>query len=139
MSSSKIRYVYSDSPALQNGYGVPNHIEPLGSIYVDNNDGVVYVNKDGLNYWERFINNNDDSMVIGTISATSLNTVDYIVFNTGTTSLLSNSTGVTQSSGFTILSNLSTLNAANDAGAAVLGVLLYGLYRSGNVVRIRIT
>lgn len=34
MSSSKIRYVYSDSPALQNGYGVPNHIEPLGSIYV---------------------------------------------------------------------------------------------------------
>jgi hypothetical protein len=55
-----------------------------------------------------------------------------------TNSFVSNSTGVTQSSGFTILSNLSTLNAANDAGAAGLGVPLYGLYRNGNVIQIRI-
>jgi hypothetical protein len=51
MASTKIRYVYSDSPALQNGYGVPDHIEPKGSIYVDYNDGIVYVNKDGLVDW----------------------------------------------------------------------------------------
>jgi hypothetical protein len=41
-------------------------------------------------------------------------------------------------SGFTILSNLSTLNAVDDSGAAGLGVPLYGLYRNGNVVQIRI-
>lgn len=64
----------------------------------------------------------------GDISGTTLQTNSFV----------SNSTGVTQSSGFTILSNLSTLNAANDAGAAGLGVPLYGLYRNGNVVQIRL-
>ena len=53
MSSNKIRYVFYDSPALQNGFGVPDHIGPLGSLYVDYNDGVLYVNKNGITNWTK--------------------------------------------------------------------------------------
>lgn len=55
-----------------------------------------------------------------------------------TNSFTANNTGMTQSIGYTILSNLSTLNAVNDAAAAALGVPLYGLYRNGNAVQIRL-
>ena len=43
-----------------------------------------------------------------------------------------------QINGFTVLSNLSGLTASNDSAAAALGVPLWGLYRNGNVVQIRI-
>ena len=55
MSSSKIRYVFYDSPALQNGLGVPDHIGPLGSLYVDYNDGTLYINKDGISLWNEIL------------------------------------------------------------------------------------
>jgi len=42
-----------------------------------------------------------------------------------------------QSNGATVLANLSTLNAANDTAAAALGVPMFGLYRNGNTVQIR--
>ena len=124
ISSYQIGTIY-----YQSGYGYPTHIATIGCTYIDVNTGTMYINKDGLDDWEEFVNNNDASLVIGTFSATTIQT-NYF---------LSNSTGLTQSGGFTILSNLSTLNAVDDAGAAGLGVPLYGLYRNGNVVQIRIT
>ena len=78
MSSTKIRYVFSDSPALQNGLGAPNHIAPLGSIYVDYNDGVVYVNKDGLVDWSPMVDSS--STVTGyhaTTGITSSQTISW--------------------------------------------------------------
>ena len=45
---------------------------------------------------------------------------------------------LTVGTGFTILTKLSTLNAVDDAAAAALGVPLYGLYRNGNAVQIRL-
>ena len=69
MSSSKIRYVFSDSPALQNGLGTPDHIGPLGSIYVDYNEGIAYINKNGISLWNQILDN----------------PVDYIHFNSGLT------------------------------------------------------
>jgi hypothetical protein len=55
-----------------------------------------------------------------------------------TGSLGVNSTQTLQS--FTILSNVGqNLNFANDAAAAIGGVPLYGLYRNGNFIMIRLT
>ena len=54
-------------------------------------------------------------------------------------SLLVSSGNIDQTSGMTILANLYTLNAANDAAAALLGVPLYGLYRNGNIIQIRMS
>ena len=262
MSSSHIKYLYYDSTAYQYGYGIPNHIAPIGSVYVDNITATLYINKNGIadwislldssysftggtttfsggtvigatiftngltantisattylglpaNYWtisgSNIINTNASGAVITYNSASNgyyYNTAFKTQFinggvltdgftiqnggnafgqyiygvwfnvvaggglqdNTGTVkfytpdgnywlsnkpiygtiisantiqtpSFTVNSTGITQSNGFTILSNLSTLNAVNDAAAAALGVPLYGLYRNGNVVQIRI-
>lgn len=118
--SFNIRSFEIGSIFYQSGKGYPTHIATKGCTYIDIDTAIEYINKDGLVGWEPFMS--------GDISGTTIQT----------NSFLSNSTGVTQSSGFTILSNLSTLNAANDAGAAGLGVPLYGLYRNGNVVQIRI-
>jgi len=42
-----------------------------------------------------------------------------------------------QTNGYTVLENLSGLNTTTDFTAAALGVPLYGLYRTGNVLRVR--
>ena len=47
---------------FQSGSGVPSHLSPLGSVYVDNLTGIEYINKDGLNTWS-FIY--DSTMSIG--------------------------------------------------------------------------
>ena len=96
MSSSKIKYVFFDSPALQNGYGVPDHIAPLGSIYVDYNDGIVYVNKDGLALWVELLDSSNiftggtvngasyftNGLTASTISATTYLNLPFIPTNT---------------------------------------------------------
>lgn len=84
--SFNIRSFEIGSIFYQSGKGYPTHIATKGCTYIDIETAIEYINKDGLVHWERFVNNNDASLVIGTLSATSLNTVDYIVFNTGTTS-----------------------------------------------------
>lgn len=84
--SFNIRSFDIGSIFYQSGNGYPTHIATKGCTYIDIDTAIEYINKDGLVHWERFVNNNDSSVVIGTISATSINTVDYIVFNTGTTS-----------------------------------------------------
>ena len=58
--------------------------------------------------------------------------------NTISTSGVTMNSDLTVGTGFTILTKLSTLNAVDDAAAAVLGVPLYGLYRNGNAVQIRL-
>ena len=64
-------------------------------------------------------------------------------FTGGTVSGATNFTGgltanTISTSGFTILTKLSTLNAVDDTAAAALGVPLYGLYRNNNAVQIRL-
>lgn len=116
MSSSKIRYVFSDSPALQNGLGVPNHIGPLGSLYVDYNDGILYVNKDGISSWNEIL---DSTSVLtggtttftgGTVSGPtyftnglSANTISATTYYNLPTDITL--TGGTYGSGTTILNN----------------------------------
>ena len=39
---------------FQSGKGIPTHISPLGSVYIDNTTGVQYINKDGLAGWAFF-------------------------------------------------------------------------------------
>lgn len=84
--SFNIRSFEIGSIFYQSGKGYPTHIATKGCTYIDIDTAIEYINKDGLVHWEPFVNNNDASLVIGTLSATSINTVDYIVFNTGTTS-----------------------------------------------------
>ena len=118
-----------DGFTIQNGgnafgqyiYGVWFNVVAGGGLQ-DNTGTIKFYTPDG-NYWL------SNKPIYGTII--SANTIQ-------TPSFTANSTGITQSNGFTILSNLSTLNAVNDAAAAALGVPLYGLYRNGNVVQIRI-
>ena len=47
---------------FQSGSGIPNHLSPLGSVYVDNLTGIEYINKDGLNGWAFLY---DSTMPIG--------------------------------------------------------------------------
>lgn len=138
----------------QSGYGYPTHTATRGCTYIDVNTAIEYINKDGIVDWVPFLDSSS-TVTGGTSGSTSTFTGGTVTgptyFINGltattisattiqTNSFVSNSTGLTQSSGFTILSNLSTLNAVNDAAASALGVPLYGLYRNGNVVQIRIT
>jgi hypothetical protein len=36
---------------FQSGSGIPNHLSPRGSVYIDNLTGTEYINKDGYNTW----------------------------------------------------------------------------------------
>jgi len=58
--------------------------------------------------------------------------------NLYTDALIVSNGNLNQINGFTVLSNLSGVTATNDASAAALGVPLWGLYRNGNIVQIRI-
>ncbi len=79
----------------QSGNGFPTHVSPKGSEYCDLNTAIVYINKDGVNTWVQEIDSTGgvingptiftNGLTANTISATSINQVDYIDFNTGAT------------------------------------------------------
>ena len=73
----------------------------------------------------------------GTVSGAT-NFTGGLTANTISTSGVTMNNDLTVGTGFTILTKLSTLNAVDDAAAAALGVPLYGLYRNGNAVQIRL-
>jgi hypothetical protein len=73
----------------------------------------------------------------GTVSGAT-NFTGGLTSNTISTSGVTMNNDLTVGTGFTILTKLSTLNAVDDTAAAALGVPLYGLYRNGNVVQIRL-
>ena len=73
----------------------------------------------------------------GTVSGAT-NFTGGLTANTISTSGVTMNSDLTVGTGFTILTKLSTLNAVDDAAAAALGVPLYGLYRNGNAVQIRL-
>ena len=69
----------------------------------------------------------------GNFSLTNINTVVY------PDSLKTEDGNFRQGvNGFTILENLQSLNAVDDAAAAALNVPTYGVYRTGNILRLRI-
>ena len=73
----------------------------------------------------------------GTVSGAT-NFTGGLTANTISTSGVTMNNDLTVGTGFTILTKLSTLNAVDDTAAAALGVPLYGLYRNGNAVQIRL-
>lgn len=94
---------YELSPIfIQAGYGIPDHFSTIGSEYTDLYTALKYVNKNGLDYWvELGSGSGGGSFTGGTISGSTIFTggltantlsvghispVDYIVFNTATTS-----------------------------------------------------
>jgi len=74
-----------------------------------------------------FFNDNGNARFNGDLSANTISTSGVTMNN-----------DLTVGTGFTILTKLSTLNAVDDTAAAALGVPLYGLYRNGNAVQIRL-
>ena len=141
MSSSKIRYVFSDSPALQNGLGVPNHIGPLGSLYVDYNDGILYVNKDGISSWNEILDSTSvltggtttftggtvsgptyftNGLSANTISATTYYNLPTDItltggtYGSGTTILNNNTGGTFNITGYTYIPHLEYNNSKNN-------------------------
>jgi hypothetical protein len=79
----------------------------------------------------------DGSFTGGTVSGAT-NFTGGLTANTISTSGVTMDNNLTVGTGFTILTKLSTLNAVDDTAAAALGVPLYGLYRNGNAVQIRL-
>ena len=70
----------------QSGSGIPSHLSPLGSVYVDNTTGTAYINKDGLTNWAYFYDSTTSitgsttyvTGGIGISAVTSGNTVEII-------------------------------------------------------------
>jgi hypothetical protein len=103
-----IREDNGNSGLFQSGYGVPTHLSPKGTLFVEKNSANVYINKNNLAYWVELLDSTNanitgdylplsggtvygptsftNGLTANTISATSINKVNYIVFNTGTTS-----------------------------------------------------
>lgn len=52
MSSTNNKTVLLGDINHQSGYGIPNHISPKGSIYIDLDTATEYINKDGLVDWQ---------------------------------------------------------------------------------------
>jgi len=65
---------------FQSGSGIPNHLSPIGSVYVDNLTGIEYINKDGINTWAFLY---DSSMSIGGGGSSSGGTVTGATIFTG--------------------------------------------------------
>ena len=70
----------------------------------------------------------------GHFSNFSLTTINTVVYPD---TIKSEDGNIRQTNGFSILENLTSVDAVSDAAAAALNVPLYGLYRTGNIVRVR--
>lgn len=71
----------------------------------------------------------------GHFSNLSLTTINTLVYPD---SIKSEDGNIRQTNGFSILENLTSVDAASDAAAAALNVPLYGLYRTGTIVKVRV-
>jgi len=58
MASTNIRSVSVGSVLIQSGNGVPTHISTKGSIYVDMDTAIQYINKNGISTWAEEIDSN---------------------------------------------------------------------------------
>jgi len=67
---------------FQSGSGVPNHLSPRGSVYIDNLTGTEYINKDGYNTWA-FLYDSTMSISGGTSSGGTI-TGAYLPLSGGT-------------------------------------------------------
>ena len=73
MASINIRTTSVGDVTIQSGNGTPNHIATKGSVYIDMNTAIQYINKDGIASWVEIL---DSSNVAG----------DYLPLSGGTVS-----------------------------------------------------
>lgn len=71
MASINIRTTSVGDVTIQSGNGTPNHIATKGSVYIDMNTAIQYINKDGIASWVEIL---DSSNVAG----------DYLPLSGGT-------------------------------------------------------
>jgi hypothetical protein len=113
MATTKLRSVDIGSVLIQSGFGNPNHISTIGSIYVDLNTALVYVNQNGISTWSSIGSGGGIGNVIavypgvnvstgGTVTEPIINVVDSPNFNNLTVT------------GDTILNNLNVNNLSGD-------------------------
>ena len=67
---------------FQSGSGIPSHLSPRGSVYIDNLTGTEYINKDGYNTWA-FLYDSTMSISGGTSSGGTI-TGAYLPLSGGT-------------------------------------------------------
>lgn len=83
MPTQNLHFPILRSSLLQSGNGVPSHVSPLGSTYVDLSSGIEYLNNNGISYWvEKLSNASTGATINGNISANSITDVNFINFKT---------------------------------------------------------
>ena len=86
---------------IQGGNGAPSHLSPRGTLFVDKDQGVLYINKNNLSDWS-YIFDSTSIITGGTASGTSILITGGTFNSTNGTLILTNSTGGTVTvTGFT--------------------------------------
>lgn len=92
----------------QSGNGVPDHTAPIGSLYVNEDNATLYVNKDGLISWE----------ILQTVSYGEAfyqdNAVETVITSTNTWTEINNNFGDGFSNGFNVINNTLVLENGRD-------------------------
>jgi hypothetical protein len=94
---------------VQSGLGVPNHVEPIGTLFIDRQSGIGYFNKDGNTNWSFLL---DSSASL----SSSTSGVTYLYVGTGLSA--------TSNSGIVILTNTAPdqiVNFTSDSNISVSG------------------
>ena len=117
-------------------FNTPKDIFVTGGTYNTGSSSITFTNNTGGTFNITGITTSS-TFTGGTVSGAT-NFTGGLTANTISTSGVTMNNDLTVGTGFTILTKLSTLNAVDDTAAAALGVPLYGLYRNGNAVQIRL-
>ena len=85
-----IREDKGNSILIQAGNGVPSHLSTIGSLFVDKNTAIPYINKNGLSNWSQIF---DNTSIIGNIPSTGVVEFGGILKTSNTTFSVSAATG----------------------------------------------
>lgn len=85
-----IREDKGNSILIQAGNGVPSHLSTIGSLFVDKNTAIPYINKNGLSNWSQIFDNNS---IVSDLPSTGVVTFGGIQKTSNTTFSVSAATG----------------------------------------------
>lgn len=106
MASTKIKSLSLNGVTwIQSGYGTPDHISVKGTLYIDLETAIEYINKDGLSLWGEYY----DSTYIDSILTGVSGSNSYITggtYSSGTTIMTNNSGGTFNITGYTYIPHL---------------------------------